>query len=162
MNEYKPYKSQEVEKQVVAMREKLFKTNKLRDYNSQEQALIKEAYYQQGFAYGGRGVTLANGCASCFADAVRLLKNHINMYDKRYIEPEVKEIKIKNLTTGKEKCIPNPDWKVEKRVDIDDIKKTAFNPSTVKEYKEALKHIGVSIPHNAVKRQLIELWEQNR
>lgn len=112
MNEYKPYKSKEIQDKILDMKEKLFKTNALRDYSGKEQALITAAYYQQGQAYTGRGKTLSQGCSSCFKDAVNLIKNHINLYNSRYIEPELKGLKPRGVLSTKGEEITEEDKKV--------------------------------------------------
>ena len=143
MKEYKPYSNQAIEKSIVEIREKIFNTSMLKDYNVHEQALIKTAYFLQGEAYGKRGRILGSSCSSCFKDAIKLIRNHINLYDCRYIEPTIKPI----CKTAK---------------DIEELKTTPlehFKPKTVKEYKDALKHEGIKIPRGATKAELRKLWQ---
>lgn len=140
MTEYSPYKTKAIEEKLVSMREKIFRTHNISDYNGQEQEFIKACYYEQGYAYSGRGKILANGCSSCFKDAIKLLRNHLTMREKRYIEPTIKKIEKRKVP------------QLESLLEV-------WMPKTKKDYEDALKHIGVPRPRGATKAELRKLWE---
>lgn len=86
---------------------------------------------------------------------------------KRQASPvqEITGVRVEDLVQVVEEAIDEmPEESTASKIftgKIDAEPKENFKPKTVKDYKEALKHMGVKLPHNATKPQLKALWDEN-
>lgn len=183
MTTYSPLKNQALEKKLHENREAIEKHNQTNDFTPEERVLISEGFKEI------TGHEMPSNCTKCYPQQIKILRNWFNLYDHRVIEPVKKPLKkvmvlkkeLNEDITGEsafEEKLPvyevvgvedlsitlteDPEVKFvtisEKR---EELKKDNFKPKTVKDYKEALKHMGVKIPHNATKPQLKALWDEN-
>lgn len=179
MTTYSPLKNQALEKKLHENREAIEKHNQTNDFTPEERVLISEGFKEI------TGHEMPSNCTKCYPQQIKILRNWFNLYDHRVIEPVKKplvgivfgkeheelteEAKQKMLEAmHKSPIVPvvdSSDVEVIKisnpEVSPEDHVQKLFNPKTVKDYKEALKHMGVKIPHNATKPQLKALWDEN-
>lgn len=153
------------EKELLEIREKVEASQDPRKFTKDEKVLLNECYHQ---ITGREASKSCNGCASVF----KIIRNWYAKYDKRTIEPVKIPLKILvNNIEISEQNIEDISIELEsmKQSGIDTSKSVTvtlgnvdqFKPKNYKELKEEAKHLGIKLPRNVSKKELIELIKES-